>query len=84
MGIPNLLDWQFFVCSDHKHTFQSRLINFNVDAFNIKLLYQLYSERFTKLAIVSYSPAPKLDFIKEIFHLYDEELKILKAKAKNI
>jgi hypothetical protein len=59
------------------------LIKFDVDSFNLELLYQLYSERFTKVVIVPLSTVNKLGFVKEIFNLNDEELNILKSKINN-
>ena len=59
------------------------LIKFDVDSFNLELLYQLYSERFTKVVIVPLSTVNELGFVKEIFNLNDEDLNILKSKMKN-
>ncbi|MDA9649611.1 hypothetical protein N9T54_04260 [Alphaproteobacteria bacterium] len=61
----------------------SGLIKFDVDSFNLELLYQLYSERFAKVVIVPLSTMNELGFVKEIFNLNDEELNILKSKMKN-
>ena len=59
------------------------LIKFDVDSFDLELLYQLYSERFAKVVIVPLSTVSELKFVREIFYLNDEELNILKLKMKN-
>lgn len=62
---------------------QFGLIKFDVDSFNLELLHQLYSERFSKVVIVPLSTVSKLEFAKKIFYLNDEELNFLKSKMKN-
>lgn len=63
--------------------FGGGLTKFDVDSFNLELLYKLYSERFAKVVIVPLSTVNELGFVKEIFNLKDEELSILKSKLKN-
>ncbi|MBT3592499.1 MAG: hypothetical protein HN519_00850 [Hellea sp.] len=58
------------------------LIKFDVDSFDLELLYQLYSERFKKVVIVPLSAVNELEFAKKIFNLNDEELNFLKSKMK--
>jgi len=62
---------------------QSGLIKFDVDSFNLELLYQLYSERFSKVVIVPLSTVSNLDFVKNIFYLNDAEVNFLQSKMKN-
>ena len=62
---------------------QSGLIKFDVDSFNLELLYQLYSERFSKVVMVPLSTVSKLEFMKKIFYLNEEEVSFLKSKMKN-
>ena len=61
----------------------SGLKKFDVDSFNLELLYQLYSERFSKVVIVPLSTVSKLEFVKKLFYLNDEEVNFLKSKMKN-
>ena len=62
---------------------QSNLIKFDVDSFNLEILYQLYSERFSKVVIVPLSNVGNLEFVKQLFFLDDEDVNFLKSKMKN-
>lgn len=79
---------EFFVTSaefDSLAPFMPRmsLTKFDVDSFNLELLYQLYSEKFSKVVIVPLSAVSELQFLKKILHLNDQELNYLKRKMKN-
>ena len=59
------------------------LIKFDVDSFDLELLYQLYSEKFSKVVIVPLSTVSELQLLKKIIHLNDEELNYLKQNIKS-
>jgi hypothetical protein len=48
--------------------------HFNVDGFDLRYLYQLYSDRFESVHLVPYSQVFELNFLATIFHLTEEEL----------
>lgn len=53
--------------------------HFNVDGFDLKYLYRLYSDRFESVHLVPYSQVFELNFLATIFDLSEEELTPLRS-----
>jgi hypothetical protein len=66
----------FFVSKEDKKIQTSfwTLKQFDVDAFDLQTLYDLYKTRFDKVVIVDIKDLSKLTFIQQVFSLNDNEL----------